>query len=507
MFIKKQVKKQIKTGLILGPILAAFMALIYVNFRLYLEAAGKEIVNNFLTTNSMEIQQGNLMGSLYKNQRFLFSSQFVSGIKLYDTQTGRGHISLGKNFGHEKPKELSGKEVILKKVGFLHSHIFYFLKDRGLVLVFDIKSDFLTKVFYLFVGIFIAMLGAFFFLIRMIQKKEEKKRMDFMYGIGRRLKHDISSRMSTVKTIANTSKGLASEEKNSLLSCYHSVNDMLRDLNYDEDAPEIHGEISLHFAALVKDVYNEAVTKSRNREKISWKLNLGHDALDLCLEHNSLGLVRSLHNLVDNAVESIRGEGEVSLTLQKKHNEIVLEIKDTGVGIPQNEIHKVGTHKFSTKEKGQGLGVYHAKKCLKKLGGSFAIHSVLGQGTAVTLSFPWKEAPGVYRLESSFFEFQNYVLVDDGPEVHERACKSDLWKNENAHIKCYFSFPPADKYDDKTFFLIDYDLKDDFTDGIKLIKKHELKDRALLTTGHYDDPETVQKCMREGIKILPKVLL
>ena len=128
MPLKKQIKKQIKTGLILGPILAAFVVVIYVNFRLYLEAAGKEIVNNFLATNSMEIQQGNLMGSLYKNQRFLFSSQFVSGIKLYDTQTGRSHISLGKDFGYEKHKELSGKEVTLKKVGFLHSHIFYFLK-------------------------------------------------------------------------------------------------------------------------------------------------------------------------------------------------------------------------------------------------------------------------------------------------------------------------------------------------------------------------------------------
>ena len=507
MFIKKQTKKQIKTGLILGPILAAFVVLIYVNFRFYLEAAGKEIVNNFLTTNSMEIQQGNLMGSLYKNQRFLFSSQFVSGIKLYDTRTGRSHISLGKDFGHEKPEGLSGKEVTLKKVGFFHSHIFYFLKDRGLVLVFDIKSDFLTKVFYLFLGIFIAMLGAFFFLIRMIQKKEEKKRMDFMYGIARRLKHDVSSRLSTIKTIAQTSRGMASEEKSTQLSCCYQIDDMLRDLNYDENMPEIQGEIPLHFTALAKEVYNEAVTKNRSRDKIAWKLNLDRSALDLCLEHNSLALVRSLHNLVDNAVESIRGEGEVSLSLRKKHNEILLEIRDTGLGIPQNEIHKVGTHKFSTKEKGQGLGVYHAKKCLKKLGGTFAIHSILGQGTTVTLSFPWREAPGVYRLESGFFEFQNYVLVDDDSEVHERACKSDLWQNENAHIKCYFSFPPADKYDEKTFFLVDYDLKDKATDGIKLIKEHGIEGRALLATGHYDDPVTVQKCMQEGIKILPKILL
>ena len=123
------------------------------------------------------------------------------------------------------------------------------------------------------------------------------------------------------------------------------------------------------------------------------------------------------------------------------------------------------------------------------------------------MSFAYKEAPDVYQLKSSFFEHQNYVLIDDEREAQKQACKSDLWKNENVDIKCYFSFPSTDKYDDKTFFLVDYDLQDKTTNGIKLIKNYELEKRALLVTGHYDDPAIVQKCMQEGIKILPKILL
>ena len=355
---------KIKAILLLAFAVPTLMA--YITFNLYLEATGREVVETFLKMESLEIQQGNLISSLSKGQNFLFSSRFISGIKLHDVRTGYDQITLGKEFHFQRPKELPENKPHLEKVGFLHSHIFYFIKDKGLILIFEVQSRFLTLFFFVAVAILGLLLGASFFTFHLVRKKEEQKRMDFMYGITRRVRHDVSSRLFTIKTIAETSKSMASEEKSTQLSCCYQIDDMLRDLNYDEDMPEILGEIPLHFAALVKFAYKEAVIKNRNREKISWKLNLDRDALDLCLEYHSHGLLRSLHNLLDNAVESIRGEGEISLTLRKKQNEIIFEIQDTGMGIPQNEIHKVGTHKFSTKEKGQGLGVYHAKKCLKK---------------------------------------------------------------------------------------------------------------------------------------------
>ena len=43
---------------------------------------------------------------------------------------------------------------------------------------------------------------------------------------------------------------------------------------------------------------------------------------------------RTISNLINNAVESINGDGQVAVSLQRKINSIVLEIKDTGSGIP-----------------------------------------------------------------------------------------------------------------------------------------------------------------------------
>ena len=162
---------------------------------------------------------------------------------------------------------------------------------------------------------------------------------------------------------------------------------------------------------------------------------------------------------------------------------------------------------FPTRSEGQGLGVYHAKKCVEELGGRLDFKSTLGEGTSAILKLPCDLSSEVYQLQEDCFEHQTYIVVDDDPSVHNRALKSNLWKNKDAEIKCYFSFPKRFSRGNEVFFFVDYDLKDESPNGIELIKNHNLKDRALLVTSYYNRPEIVHRCMREGIKILPKVLL
>ena len=481
----------------------------YITFDIYSETTGREVVSNFLKTNGIEIQQGNLIKVLHEGQTFLFSSKFITGITLYDTNTGEKQISLGDNFDFTPPGKFPEGELVMDKVGFLHSHLFYFIENKNFLLAFEVKSVFLRKFFALFTLALGIVLGFVIFVIRLVQKGEEQKRMEEIFEMGKQLRHDISSAMHTVVVVAQNPNNLPSEDRRSLVSLYDRIDDILQDLDFQNPAPETLGKIPLHFSALIKDIYHQAVLKNSNREKIKWRLNLSHDYLDLCLgeDASASDLSRCLHNLIDNAVQSIEGAGEISLSLQQKDEHIVLKIEDTGVGIHQDDLKKLGTQGFSKKERGQGLGVYHAKKCVEGLGGSVIFESILQRGTTVTLNFPYHPPPSVYRLKKRYFEQLNYINVDDDPSVHLRMGKSKLWRNENARVKCYSSFPERSKYDDDTFFLIDYDLRDPTTNGIKLIKQHGLEGRALLVTGHYSDPEIVKRCMQERIKILPKILL
>jgi signal transduction histidine kinase len=67
---------------------------------------------------------------------------------------------------------------------------------------------------------------------------------------------------------------------------------------------------------------------------------------------------------------------------------VLLEVEDTGPGIPPEMRDKVFSPFFSTKGKGSGLGLAMIKKILDDLGGTVDLTSIPGEGTRVTLLLP-----------------------------------------------------------------------------------------------------------------------
>ncbi len=95
-----------------------------------------------------------------------------------------------------------------------------------------------------------------------------------------------------------------------------------------------------------------------------------------------------LINLVKNSVEAMPEGGRLTVRTALNHAHVVLEVEDTGVGIPPEVREKVFSPFFSTKGKGSGLGLAMIKKTLDDLGGSVELTSVPGEGTRVALFLP-----------------------------------------------------------------------------------------------------------------------
>jgi signal transduction histidine kinase len=95
-----------------------------------------------------------------------------------------------------------------------------------------------------------------------------------------------------------------------------------------------------------------------------------------------------LINLVKNAVEAMPAGGRLTVRTSLAPAHVVLEVEDTGVGIPLEMRDKVFSPFFSTKGKGSGLGLAMIKKILDDLGGTVDLTSVPGEGTRVTLLLP-----------------------------------------------------------------------------------------------------------------------
>lgn len=95
-----------------------------------------------------------------------------------------------------------------------------------------------------------------------------------------------------------------------------------------------------------------------------------------------------LRNLLTNAIEAIRGKGEIVLRLAGRTDDFVLEIKDTGSGIDKEILDRIFEPYFSTKDVGTGLGLPISKKIVEDHGGEIQIESAPNKGTAVTIRLP-----------------------------------------------------------------------------------------------------------------------
>ena len=100
-------------------------------------------------------------------------------------------------------------------------------------------------------------------------------------------------------------------------------------------------------------------------------------------------------NLIFNAADAIPDSGgRIILTTRRRSDGIEIEVKDTGSGIPKEDLDKVFDPFFTTKEagKGTGLGLAVCLGLTESIGGSLSIQSVHNQGTAVVLKLPVAKA-------------------------------------------------------------------------------------------------------------------
>ncbi|HEY1552811.1 MAG TPA: ATP-binding protein [Kofleriaceae bacterium] len=117
-------------------------------------------------------------------------------------------------------------------------------------------------------------------------------------------------------------------------------------------------------------------------------LELGeHDPIALA---DASQLRQCLVNLVRNAAEATaaKGGGKVTLRTRRAGDRVVIEVEDTGIGIPPEVIPRLFDTFFSTKEGGSGLGLALTQQIVKDHGGDLAVESAVGKGTTFTVSIP-----------------------------------------------------------------------------------------------------------------------
>jgi signal transduction histidine kinase len=101
-------------------------------------------------------------------------------------------------------------------------------------------------------------------------------------------------------------------------------------------------------------------------------------------------LKRILGNLVINAVQAMPEGGKLKVHAYRENGDCVINVQDTGVGIPEAAREKLFTPLFTTKSKGQGFGLAVVKRMTEALGGNVNFKSKEGKGTTFIIRLPFE---------------------------------------------------------------------------------------------------------------------
>ena len=95
-------------------------------------------------------------------------------------------------------------------------------------------------------------------------------------------------------------------------------------------------------------------------------------------------------NLLTNALAATPQGGSITLATRREADRIVIEVRDTGCGIPPENMAKIFNPFFTTKEpgKGTGLGLSLSHGIVTRLGGTLTAQSTPGQGATFTVALP-----------------------------------------------------------------------------------------------------------------------
>jgi signal transduction histidine kinase len=112
----------------------------------------------------------------------------------------------------------------------------------------------------------------------------------------------------------------------------------------------------------------------------------------LYIEGDLFALNRVYRNLVINAFQATAPRGRVVIRTMRQDGHAVVEIADTGCGIPSERLETIFDDFATTKRRGLGLGLAISKKIVEQLGGTIEVTSEVGLGTTFTLRFPLTKA-------------------------------------------------------------------------------------------------------------------
>ncbi|WP_102274905.1 sensor histidine kinase [Cytobacillus massiliigabonensis] len=234
---------------------------------------------------------------------------------------------------------------------------------------------------------------AFNHMASSIQKEDERKK-EFLANVS----HELRTPISYIKGYSDAlHTGIVKEEDRSkYLSLIHReagrmerlVGDLLDLSKLDSNEFNIE-RTPLPLGQLIEDAVQKYILKMKEKE-----IEFIYEAdPDIIINGDAGRIEQVLQNILDNSMR-YTDNGRITLKMFKTNAGCSIEITDTGVGIPADDMDKIKQRFFrvnrarTRKDGGTGLGLAIAEKIISLHGGTLIINSQLGKGTMVQINLP-----------------------------------------------------------------------------------------------------------------------
>jgi len=201
--------------------------------------------------------------------------------------------------------------------------------------------------------------------------------------------HDIRSPLSVLNLLVHQTHGLPDTNAKLIREACKRIFDIANTLISSGH----HGVETSSAVDVVESLVLEKTIELMERPEVSIDLTINCDP-DVEVRMPPSLLARVLSNLLNNAIEASRGENRIQVSLFQQQDQIRIEIRDHGHGIPKSMLARIGKRGLSLgKRMGTGLGLAHAKKSVEDVGGRIVIQSQFRRGTTVSLVLPVNKRP------------------------------------------------------------------------------------------------------------------
>lgn len=325
------------------------------------------ILINFLRKE--EIKRVDILVSALKFQQEVTPSLEVQELilKIYSSNNTIPMIVLDRDdrpMVHKNiPKEIENDPVqitlLAKKMAKSYPPIEIKIPDGNNQFVYYDNSRLLNDLRYspFLLGFFILCYFLFsFWFLRTIKKTDE----GYLWaGLAKETAHQIGTPLSSMigwmeimKLDNPDSEGVYEIEKD--IERLRTISERFSKIG---SVPELN---DMNFNETIVENYN--YLKTRISKKINFSLHL--PTYTILVPHNKILMSWVIENLVKNAVDAMKGEGILDMSVFERNKNILIEVKDSGSGMTKQQARNAFKPGYSTKKRGWGLGLSLARRVI-----------------------------------------------------------------------------------------------------------------------------------------------